>query len=341
MQKRKVIKDIALTSALMLLMAFGSCSSSDELPGDDVSGVPIRIASVMAGQQVSTRFSGEGSGTQATEILAGQTVWIWTDYSSNQSEYLKAWQLTAGSSGSLTGAAQTLSGSLRYYPNENYVIDLYAVQGNFPSTTIEEKTTAKPTTLVHSVRTDQYVTTSFASSDLLWGVAKNQTYTDPDNVETIVIPFKHVLSKVEVTLSLGEGEDVYTASDLRAAKVELLNVCQDISLTMANGTIGAASGDKVAITMKNENTSVGYDGDWLEAIVPPQTFEKNTPFIRVTMYANNAERPLYYQVPSDLKLTTNHRYRFSFIVSSQAVSLSGVSFEDFDETKGISPVPVP
>ncbi len=349
MQIRKYKPTVLAIAALFMLTAIYGCSSdSDEVEPTD--GVPLKVMSVLEGQRAQTRFSGEGSGTQATEILPGQTVWVWANYAetahghTDGDSYLPAWKLTAGSAGQLSGVVTTtLSGSLKYYPVENEKIDLYGVQGNFTET-ITESSTTLPETLTHTVNTTQTTNESYATSDLLWGLVEEQQYHVENNeviVETIVIPFKHCLSKVEVTLALADGETVYTTDDLKAAKVELMHVLPSVTLTMAHGSISAASGSETTLTVKTANSVAGYSGDWLEAIVPPQTFDSGKAFICVTMYVNGAERPLYYVPSADLTLAANHRYRFSFVVSSQAITLGSVTYEDFETTTTpISPVPV-
>ena len=345
-------KTSAMAATLMLaLPALCGCSSDSDEPVDG-SRVPISLASVMEGQRMQTRFVGDGSGTQATDILAGQTVWIWANYAETANghnigdKYLDAWKLTAGSSGQLSGVVTTtLAGSLRYYPTQNEKITLYGVQGNF-SETITEQSTTFPATLTHSVNTNQTSSVTYASSDLLWGIIKDQQYQTEANgditAETIVIPFKHLLSKVEITLALKDGESVYTDTDLRAAKVELMHVKPEVSLTMSDGTISAAGGTETAITVKTAGSAAGYGSDWLETIVPPQTFAASKAFICVTMQVNGADRPLYYVPSADLTLEANHRYRFSFVISSQAITLGSVTYDDFNSTTdGISPVPVP
>ena len=338
-----------MAMAAAALLAFCGCGSDTDEP-EATGRVPLSISSALEGLQAQTRFSGEGSGTQATEILPGQTVWIWVNYAENKNghsdgeSYLPAWKLTAGSAGQLSGVVTTtLSGSLRYYPTENEKIDLYGVQGNFPET-ITESTTTLPATLTHTVNTTQTNSTAYATSDLLWGLKEEQQYETlaggEIKAETIVIPFKHCLSKVEVTLALADGESVYTTEDLRAAKVELMHVLPSVTLTMADGTISAATGSETTMTVKTANSAAGYGGDWLEAIVPPQTFPAAQAFICVTMSANGAERPLYYVPSAPLILEANHRYRFSFVVSSQAITLGSVTYDDWETATPISPVPV-
>lgn len=347
-------------AVVLALPAFFACSN-DEGGVEAGSHVPLSVATYIerlvtdnSSEQnckANTRFTGDGSGTQGTEILPGQTIWVWANYAENKNghvdgdPYLAAWKLTSGAAGQLSGVVTTtLSGSLRYYPTQNEMIDLYGVQGNF-SESITEQTTTFPTSLTHTVNTTQTTSTSYATSDLLWGIKEEQQYSeDPSTheiiAETIVIPFKHCLSKVEITLTLADGETVYTTDDLKAAKVELMHVKPSVTLTMSDGSLSEASGDETRIIMKTANSAAGYASDWLEAIVPPQTFASASAFICVTMNVNGAERPLYYVPSSALTLAANHRYRFSFVVSSQAITLGSVTYDDWQTATPISPIPV-
>lgn len=358
MDKRLITISIAVTIALPL---FWGCSGDEDCLQTSEDRIPMSVATYLESQRIDdlsetdqrtrTRFTGEGSGTQGTEILPGQTVWVWANYAETKNghtdddPYLAAWKLTSGSAGQLSGVVTTtLSGSLRYYPTQNELIDLYGVLGNF-SESIVEQTTTFPATLTHTINATQTTSSSYATSDLLWGIKENQQYTEDAETheiiaETIVIPFKHCLSKVEVTLALADGETVYTTDDLKAAKVELMHVRPTVTLTMADGSLSAASGDEMMVTMKSANSTAGYSGDWLEAIVPPQTFASASAFICVTMNVNGAERPLYYVPSSALTLAANHRYRFSFVVSSQAITLGSVTYDDWQPATSISPIPV-
>jgi|GEM_PF-7102951 len=229
---------------------FASCSSDDRT-GREQESIIVK--------------SGIGTtrGIQETSLVSGEKVYVWgfqeetagsTDWNTNP--YLKAWTLTAdGSNG--------LDGSKRYYPPKS--LSMVVIHGNF---TYTEDADALPSSVNHTVETNQNISNNYEKSDLLYWKGQNKTIAD----NPIHLDFLHKLSKIEVTLE----SDYYTDSELYNAVVRLNNVKPTVTLTPSTGNLSSASGNVVSITPKRDNNSTTY-----EAVIPPQSAPSN--FITVTL----------------------------------------------------------
>ena len=108
----------------------------------------------------------------------------------------------------------------------------------------------------------------------MYGTASNPVKRIKDDVN---ITFKHLLSKVTVTLISNVGNP-----DLTGAKVELLNVQPGTTFTPSTGTITKATGEKKTITVMDKGTNLSGS-----AVVVPQTLNQEVDgkrrFIKVTL----------------------------------------------------------
>ena len=159
MKKRQILH---WAMGVIMTPLLGSCTSDDVVGSagreecDIISGLPITVTSV-------TRAT-DGS-TSSTPFDSGEIVWLWAN-KSDGSEYITAWQLTAKSGGSFTGAD-------KYWPSDGSLLTFYALHGNFGNTTIKENSTPwADLSLTHTVETDQRTEAKKLKSDLLY--AKKQ-----------------------------------------------------------------------------------------------------------------------------------------------------------------------
>ena len=109
-----------------------------------------------------------------------------------------------------------------YYPVSGSKVDIYAVypEGNLDVGSFE-------------VEANQVGKDAYRASDLMFAKVEDQ----PAQQAAVVLPFKHMLSKVVVKLTKGpNGEDV------KKSKVNLLNVATRVNLT-TRGVLGAADDD--------------------------------------------------------------------------------------------------
>ncbi len=277
-------------SALAVIIALVSCTSTENRENMSVPK-PIRMTDGIA----MTR-----SGIQETRLVEREKVYVWanqrqtsdngvtwtTDWTKDA--YLKAWTLEADGTTSDANAYNILTGSTKYYPSKP--LAMVAIHGNF--TTFTEDETTYPTTVTHTIETDQNTTGNYEKSDLLWWKSDNVTMSD----DPVHVNFAHKLSKVEITLSVGD----YTEDELDKATVTLNNVLPTVTLNMTNGTLGTASGTPVFITPRKVG-KLRY-----EAVIPPQSKPNN--FISVKM--NGAT----VVVDAQTTFSTNERYVYGVTV---------------------------
>jgi len=286
-------KDI-LAIVAVAAMAVG-CNSSDEVQQN--APIPIKLTASVGVEAITRGADGKVIETDATTrgiqenaLADNQKIYVWAKEDGSSSwDFLKAWTLTAGSTG--------LSGNAKYYPLDGSTITMNAVHGNFAETLTEDATTA--TSLTHSVKANQ--SDDYEVSDLLFGSA---TGSDASTTENIALT--HKLSKIEVNLSPGYG---YDATDLTSSVVTLNNVKPTITIDPTNGTLGTtATGTAVTITTRKDATTGTY-----EAVIPPQTFTNPDAFIAVTTTKDG--HTLTSTVPNDVATyAENARYVYNVVV---------------------------
>lgn len=284
---------MTMAAATMIL---AGCSNDENEPADNWNG-EIRLSSGVTAQ---TRAN-----TQATQILNGETVYAWVDKaSSTPPDYIKAWTLTAGNSGSFTGSS-------KYYPTDGSKLEFYALHGNFASGTFTENTTAFPSTaVVHSVAADQSGSDmgNYAKSDLLYAVKKEVERSS----DAVQLTFYHILSKIEVALKAGDGNP-----DLSGATVTIEGTKLKADFTPSkSATIPDDCGDMVSATSSDNNpapikignaTSTDFSGNptYNEAVIVPQTLSSGTAFIQIKLSDNSS---LVYNLEMETKFASGKKY---------------------------------
>lgn len=235
-------KNILTWAAAALVLA--ACSNHEE--NNEWAG-EIRLSSELTVQQ-TTRAATD---IQSSQFDSGEQidVYISEQTSGGQAStiYDQPLVYTTGNNGAMTPPA----GKQPYFPTSGNGVDIYAVYPSGAGTTF-------------SVQTDQRAVGAYKASDLM----RAQVSTPPIN-SIIPLAFSHLLSKVTVKLSVGEG-----SPNLADAVVTLTDVLPTTTFTAATGSIGTASGTATAITVM-ENATAG------SAIVVPQTLGTN--FITVQL----------------------------------------------------------
>ncbi|MBY2903061.1 MULTISPECIES: fimbrillin family protein [Bacteroides] len=296
---------MTMAAATMIL---AGCSNDENEPTDNWNG-EIRLTSGVTAQ---TRAN-----TQATQILSGETVYAWADKAPSTADYIKAWTLTAGSSGSFTGNSQ-------YYPTDDSKLEFYALHGNFKDATFTENTTAFPSTaIVHSVEADQSGSDmkGYAKSDLLYAVKKDVERSK----KAVALTFYHMLSKVEVALKAGDG-----TPNLKDAIVTIEGTKLKADFTPAKSAtipddlgnmVSATSNDNdaAAIQIGNATSSDFSNPTYNEAIIVPQTLANGTPFIKVTL-SDNAS--LVYPLGAQTEFKSGKKYIYQITAKKTGLEVT-------------------
>lgn len=149
-----------------------------------------------------------------------------------------------------------------------------------------------------SVQTDQSEDEGYLNSDLLLGYQEAKKTTG-----TVTIPFIHCLSKINVTLSSDDIDNLDGA---------IVYICgTDIDLTINpfhNIQAGGGFSTNTSTTIQDIKAGIVEEESLtVSAIVIPQVVKTDTKFIKVELN----DKDYYYILPSDLALNQNEEYTFN------------------------------
>ncbi len=233
-------------------LAFAACSSETDNWNGEIrlrSGLDVQQTTRAATDIQSTQFaSGETIDVYITEATAGEAT----------TTYAQPLTYTTDSDGAMNPSKQP------YFPTSGNGVNIFAI---YPH---ETSIAASNTFTIKSVQSSD---DNYKASDLMYGAPKDNNPVSRTK-SAVVLTFKHLLSKVTVTLQPGIGNP-----DLSDAVVKLKSVYPSTTLTATNtgGSISTASGSATDITVMTATTSA-LSGS---AVVIPQTLA--TTFIEVTL----------------------------------------------------------
>lgn len=313
-------------AAAALVMTACSNDETDNWNGE------IRLTSGLEVQQETRSIS---TGLQGTQIADGIHVGFFINEavsSGAATTYPQNMDYTANGRGSFSGTAV-------YYPQSGNGVNIYAyapwqtglaLDGNY----------------AFSVQTDQSLNADYLASDLLWGQPMKEattpgTYITANPVartkDNVSVTFKHLLSKIQVTLTPDAASGL-TADNFKGATLQILQVLPGTTLTLANGGISAASGNKTNITAATYGTGATPTLT-AAAIVIPQTIAKGEQFLKVHL-ATGGE--LYYTLPNgdsdnDLVLESGKIYTYDITVKLTGLKVTS-TIEDWGTIGAGNPV---
>lgn len=238
-------------AAAALVMTACSNDETDNWNGE------IRLTSGLTVQQTDTRAA---TGIQNDQFISDEEIDVFISENvapggTATTTYAQPLTYTAGGDGTMNPP----SGSQPYFPTSGNGVNIHAVHPSGASATF-------------SVEADQSGSdgASYRASDLMYGApAQNPVARTSSQVN---LTFKHLLSKVTVTLKAGSG-----APSLVGATVKLKEVLPATPFNSAEGTIGSAEGTKTDITVMKVSGG-NLSGS---AIAVPQALA--TTFIEVTL----------------------------------------------------------
>lgn len=273
-----------------LALVFAACSNTDDF-GYKEKNSEIRLTSNVVPSRANT---------QATQIVKGENVYVWLENQTGD-KTVGAWKLAAGDDGVLIGETP------RYFPDGVEILKSYAIHAN---TAIEENS-ALPAEIVHTVMADQKNTENYIKSDLLYSI-KDKVVKEAENN----LKFYHMLSKLEVKLIAGDG---YTADDLRAFEVSILNTKLSAKLTVNKGKTESqvletglvAQGDVSPISIKASTE------DYAEVIIVPQTIS-NTDFIKL----KSGDKEFVYRLENQKTFESGKKYKYDITIKKSGISVT-------------------
>lgn len=241
------------------------------------------------------------------KINENETVWLYIDGTGVTPTQHYAETLTATASKGFT-----VAGSKElFFPASEESINLYAFHINPTGSTTTRPDNYPTSQLTHKVEKDQSSIANYAKSDLLYS-KETETKQDVKAASgTVTLTFKHLLSKIEVVLKKGKGED-----DITISEVEILNTKLEATFTPEKATAaesvtvapsGNVESDSNPIKIGND-VSGNTENKLNEAIIVPQTLASGTAFIRITLQNGGV---LTYSLGAETTFAANMKYKYT------------------------------
>ena len=219
----------------------------------------------------------------------------------NVTSYTQPLQYTASGEGGLSIT------NAQYWPTSGNGLFIYGV---YPSGSASAYTeTAKE----FSVKTDQSTDANYKASDLMTGVPAS----NPVSRTTSAVPltFKHLLTKVNINLSKGDG---FSDDEFSSIKVSVLNTNPNATFSVT-GQTAEASTTKTTVQDITAGTGLSASSLKCSAIIVPQTLNANTNFIKVEVGGGSY---IYKLDSSDKTFEGKKVYEYNITVSKTGLEVS-------------------
>ena len=240
------------------------------------------------------------SNIQSSQFLSGERVNVYMRDVNSLDTYPSSLNFTADGNG---GLSRTSDNTRYYWPRQLGPLEIFGV---YPENVLSTQKSGDNSPFTYTneywftVAADQTAVANYKASDLMIGFPFNPTpdvapctlYQDGDE-GTVNLDFKHRLTKIIVTLtpatwiagsgSIGQvkAEDLaYSGTeDTKYARVTLCGINRKISFKVydASSDLGAA------VAADDRNSTVVCLGSNNAFIVPPQTINTGTPFIKIEL----------------------------------------------------------
>lgn len=285
-------------AAAALVMAGCSNDETDNWAGE------IRLSSGLDVQKV-TRAA---TGIQGEKFDSGETIDVFISENTTAGQesatvttYTQPLVYETGANGELNPP----TGLQPYFPASGNGVNIFAY---YPSGKVSS--VAAGTTLDFTVVADQSGDENYKQSDLMYGKPVQNPVTRTSSATALT--FTHLLSKVTVTLTSGDG-----SPSLDGATVKFKNVKPTTTLTTATGTISAASGTETDIIALNA-TSSNLSGS---AIIVPQTLPHT--FIEVTL-ANGGVLTSNLTDVTEVPFAGSNEYKYDIRVNLTSLDVTSM-----------------
>lgn len=288
--------------ALLAALSLTACEKEGDM---DNGPVELRLTS---GIEVQTK-AGHGLDKAFKE---GENVYVWVDDAKDtQTEVTKenlyvAKEMTVQSGGALQG-------DVMYFPQTGNKVNIYAFH--------HAKAKVHPvfgTSLTYLVELDQTKEADYAKSDIAYAKATNVART----TSAVSLSFYHLLSKVEVVLKEGSGDQNFL-SDI--SKMEILGTYQGASITLDKTT----DPDKFTVSTSAMVEAIQIDADVTpkdattetlnEAIIVPQTVAKDADFIKITLKSGGV---FTYKLAEATTFESGKKYKYTITANQTGLSVT-------------------
>ena len=315
------MKHFRLIPVCLAVVALAACSRENSALVQGESETPIRLASSIA-QTRSTNVN-----LQRTQVAQGVKVGV---FAKTESVYVSDGDnavLTADGAGNFTGT--TL-----YFPKDGSAVSVYAYA---PYSAAFDGNLSQAVDF--TVAADQSSDAGYLASDLLWGVpAGTNAFTQASPLVTV--NFAHKLAKLTVKFTIDEDVEI----NLGGASVKIVGTLPSTTLTVADGTLGAASG--TAADIKAATFAADATEFLASAILVPQTVEAGN-FLEITL----SDKVLYAELGTEATFVSGKSYTYNVNIGPEKTTIgTGSTVTDWDEdeneltgdvTEGELPEPEP
>lgn len=317
---------MSMAAAAMIL---AGCSNDENEAIDNWNG-EIRLSSGLAVQQVTRSIETD---KQSTQIAEGNHVGFFINedaVGSPTTTYTQNLKYTANGKGGFDGTTV-------YYPQSGEGVNIYAYAPWKDGLALDDSYS-------FTVKDDQSGVDAYIASDLLWGQPMRKdgeaTYITANPVArtqaAVPVTFTHLLSKIEVTLQVGDG---LTVDDFKGATLTILNTKPTTNLTLKNGNISTAYGDPTDIIAAYYSQEAAPDALTAAAIVVPQTITKGIKFMKLHLATGG---DFYYTLPGDesdvdLALESGEIYKYNITVNLTGLTVTS-TIKDWEPIGGGDPV---
>ncbi len=272
---------------------------TDGLTGMTRTGQSVQTTQFVADQQVGIFLAEDnGNSVSPAPVTSGDNV----------TTYDQPLTYVANGSG---GLANT-----QYWPQDGNGLHIFGV---YPLAAAETAGAYNATGKSFTVQTDQTTDANYMASDLMTGLP---TAGNPVARTTNAVPltFTHLLTKIDVSLSTGEG---FTSAELDAAVVSILGTLPSTTFSVQSTTVGAASGTATDITAGTGTTN--------SAIIVPQAIAAGSNFIQVAVGDGN----YIYKLPDAITFASSTKYTYNLTVSKTGLTLSGTTITPWNSVAPI------
>ena len=282
------------------------------------------------------------SNIQSSQFLSGERVNVYMRDVNSLDTYPSSLNFTADGNG---GLSRTSDNTRYYWPRQLGPLEIFGV---YPEDVLSTQKSGDTSPFTYSneywftVAADQTDVANYKASDLMIGFPFNPTpdvapctlYQDGDE-GTVNLDFKHRLTKIIVTLtpatwiaesgSIGQvkAEDLaYSGTeDTKYARVTLCGINRKISFKVydASSDLGTAE------ATDDRNSTVVCLGSNNAFIVPPQTINTGTTFIKIELIDTSIEgnnkvyATFHYDLTTNLTLAAKNVYTYNITLQKPQI----------------------
>lgn len=283
-----------------VMIALSSCHSDEILADNDDS---VENAIQFSLPQGLVRSFGNN----------GETVWVWAGVT-DADDFIKAWKLTANSSGGLTITNKY------NWPASASTLKFRALYGNFSNDAITEGTTPwTGLSLTHTVQQTQTTEAARDKSELLYATTDNA----PKGSD-VALQFNHLMTKITVVIDCANSSGL---GKLVGASIVIPGVKTTATFSSATSVATANYGTTNDITIASivSQPTTTFE---CSAVIPEQTVASGSELIRLTL---NSGQVIKYKKTNDNKFLAGNEYKITLAVNASAANVSVSSFEVVDE----------